>query len=288
MANLDMMVTSPNRHRGASVHRSRLFRKSLAAALSLSLIVLAVGVTAVLAQDDEAEKTVGDLWIDLLIGPPLIQPFNEVARADDIAHVDRPEQLGQLADVTPAQKMLIFKSAAEAEERLPDLAGQIAILGYNLEHGPGTPPEEQADPLGAIQQMRGLADQYGLKLALGPDHDFALAHGPALAPYVDIFVLQVQRRQTEPPVVIDFVSTLVPQLRAANDQLQISVQVRTEGDVGALIGLLETLLPYIDGVSILTSPQTVDVAEELLQRLRGQIDTPTRSLYLPLIIGDRG
>lgn len=286
MANFEPVTTAPDHHRRVCVQRPLIFKKPFGTALGFSLLILAVGAAAVFGQDVPAGESVGDLWIDLLIGPPLVEPFKEVAREDDIAHVDRPEQLGQLADVAPAQKMLIFKSTAEAEQSLPDLAGEITILGYNLEYGPGTPPEEQADPLGAIQQMRGLAVRYGLKLALGPDHDFALSHGPAMAPYVDYFVLQVQRRQTEPPIVVDFVSTLVPQLRAANDQLQISVQVRTEGDMEALVGLLQTLLPYIDGVSILTSPETVDTAEDLLQRLRGQVDRPARSLYLPMITGD--
>jgi hypothetical protein len=53
-----------------------------------------------------------------------------------------------------------------------------------------------------------------LKLALGPDHRFALSDGVALAPYVDLFVLQVQRVQTQPATVLDFVLPLVPQLEA--------------------------------------------------------------------------
>ena len=245
---------------------------------TVSILVLAFGGGTSYALGNTAEESVGDLWIDILIGPPLVQPFNEIARKADIAHVDRPEQLSQLDNITPAQKMLIFRSAAEAEERLPELANQIDVLGYNLEHGPGTPAAEQADPITAIQKMRVLADEYGLALALGPDHDFALSHGVAMALYVDYFVLQIQRRQTEPPVVNDFVSTLVPDLRAANDELQISVQVRTEGDMGDIVKLLEDLLPYIDGVSILTSPDTVNVAADLLDRLRRHLH------FVPLIM----
>ena len=134
------------------------------------------------------------------------------------------------------------------------------MIGYNLEHGPGTPAAEQADPLSSIQAMRELADSYGLQLAFGPDHDFALSHGVQLAPFVDMFVLQIQRQQTNPAVVADFVTPLVPQLRAANPALEISVQVRTEGDVPGIVALLDSLRAEIDGVSILTSPDTVDVA----------------------------
>lgn len=131
--------------------------------------------------------------------------------------------------------------------------------------------------MGSISRMRELADAYEMALALGPDHAFALSHGVAMALYVDIFVLQIQRQQSNPPVVLDFVSELAPQLRAANEDLQISVQVRTEGDMAAVVDLLDSLLPFIDGVSILTSPETVDVAEELVWRLRGT------AVYLPMI-----
>lgn len=101
-----------------------------------------------------------------------------------------------------------------------------------------------------------------------------------MAPYVDIFVLQIQQQQTNPPVVIDFIVPLVPQLREANATLQVSAQVRTEGDMGAIVQLLDGLEGYLDGVSILTSPQTVDVAEELVWMLRGTV------VYLPQIVGD--
>ncbi len=112
--------------------------------------------------------------------------------------------------------MLIFRSVADTEEELPKVAERLDLVGYNLEHSPATPAHEQNDPVGSIRRMRELADAHEIALALGPDHDFALSHGAAMAPYVDFFVLQIQRQQTNPPVVLDFVSSLVPQLRAAN------------------------------------------------------------------------
>jgi len=213
-----------------------------------------------------------------------------VARGDDIARVDHYSQVEQLSGINTGLKLLVFKSVVEAEQQLPGLAGKIDIAGYNLEHGPGTPADEKADPVGSIQRMRALADTHGLALALGPDHDFALSHGVAMAPYVDYFVLQIQRQQTNPPVVMDFIVPLVPQLRAANPDLQISAQVRTEGDVQALVDLLDSLTPYLDGVSILTSPNTVDIAKELVYGLRPDLPDPPNlpyHLYLPKIVGDR-
>ena len=249
----------------------------------LSLIILCVVLlaffTAAEAEETQEIEMTADLWMDMLIGPPLVPVFNREARDDDIARVDHPSQVAQLEGVTNGRKLVVFKSLAEAQEYLPNLADKIDIAGYNLEHGPATPPEEQADPVGSIKKMRELADTYNLDLALGPDHSFALSHGVAMAPYVDYFILQIQRQQTNPPVVHEFVTTLVPQLRTVNPDLQISAQVRTEGDVQAIVALIDSLLPYLDGVSILTSPDTVEVAKELLFFLRAN-----RS-YLPKVGG---
>jgi hypothetical protein len=87
--------------------------------------------------------------------------------------------------VQVGRKLVIFKSAAEAEQYVPQIADQIDIIGYNLAHGPANPLDEQADPLAGVKRMNELARQYDLKLALGPDHRFALSDGVALAPYVE-------------------------------------------------------------------------------------------------------
>lgn len=213
-------------------------------------------------------QSLEDLWIDLRIGPPLISLFNQAAQGNDIARVDHYSQLGQLAQIENGRKLVIFKSIEEAEEVLPDIAADFDIIGYNLEQGQVTPAQELNDPVTSVMAMRELADQYGLELAFGPDHNLALSHGVQIAPYVDIFVLQIQRQQTNRAVVKDFVEPIIPELRAANPDLQVSVQVRTEGSVPEILDLLEELEPQLDGISILTSPDTVDVAEELVYSLR--------------------
>lgn len=220
---------------------------------------------------------VGDLWLDVSIGAPLVSWFNGAARPSDIARVENPSQLDLFDLVTVGRKLVVFKSAAEAERVLPHIANQIDVIGYNLEHGPTNPADEQANPVESAKLMRSLADEYNLTLAFGPDHEFALSDGVAIAPYVDIFVLQVQRVQTEPQTVYDFVNPLIPQLRAANPDLQISIQVRTEGDVTAIADLVDSLKNDLDGVSILTSPDTVPVAEALVDALRPDPNTTNPS-----------
>lgn len=219
--------------------------------------VRAQGVTAV-----------ADLWLDISLGPPLVRWFNEVADADDIARVENFSDVDLLEQITVGRKLVVFRSVSEAESMIPSIADQIDIVGYNLEQNSASPLDEQADPVVSARRMRALADAYGLALAFGPDHFFALNRGVEIAPFVDIFVLQVQRVQTEPDTVHDFVLPLVPQLLEANPDLEISVQVRTEGDVVEIVDLVDSIKGSLDGVSILTSPDTVSVAQALVEELQ--------------------
>ena len=243
-----------------------------------------------LAQAAPSQQTdsVHDLWLDISLGPPLVDWFNDVARPDDIARVENVRQMDLLDEIRVGRKLVVFRSVAEAERFLPQIADQIDIVGFNLEKGPGYSSQERADPLGSVTRMHDLVRQYDLLLAFGPDHDLALSDGAAMAPYVDILVLQVQRVQTEPHTVFDFVLPLTQQLRQANPDIEISVQVRTEGDVVAVVDLIDAMSEQLDGVSILTSPETVDTAEAMVAELQTREDavsgpsaivaTPTREI----------
>lgn len=236
--------------------------------LTILLIIGSLYVVPTYAAQGQQLNSVGDLWLDVSLGPPLVDWFNRVARADDIARVDQFRQTKLLDEITAGRKLVVFKSVDEAERFVPRIADRIDVIGYNLEQGPGYLILEQADPLGSVKRMHDLARQHGLELAFGPDHSLALSNGVAVAPYVDIFVLQIQRVQTEPATARDFVLSLAPELRRANPDLDISVQVRTEGNVVAIVDLIDSLKDDLDGVSILTSPETVDIAEELVTELR--------------------
>jgi hypothetical protein len=255
--------------------------------LFLIACLLVSGVTPTsLAQaaPPQQSDSVRDLWLDISLGPPLVDWFNDVARPDDIARVENVRQMDLLDEISIGRKLVVFKSVAEAERVLPRIADQIDIIGFNVENGPGYPSQERADPQGSVKRMHDLARQYDLLLAFGPDHDLALSDGVAVAPYVDILVLQVQRVQTEPHTVFDFVLPLTQQLREANPDIEISVQIRTEGDVVEVVDLIDAMSKQLDGVSILTSPETVDTAEALvveLQTREDAISSPAAMLATP-------
>jgi hypothetical protein len=255
-----------SRSGGLTVWKIRLF-------LIACLLVTGV-IPASLAQaaPPPQSESVRDLWLDISLGPPLVDWFNRVARPDDIARVENFRQMDILDDVTAGRKLVVFKSIDEAERVVPKIADEIDIIGYNLENGQGYSSEERADALTSVKHMHDLARQYDLLLAFGPDHNLALSEGVAVAPYVDLFILQVQRVQTEPATVYEFVLPLIPQLREANPDLEVSVQVRTEGDIVEVVDLIDAMNDQLDGVSILTSPETVGTAEALVTELQTRKD----------------
>lgn len=129
-------------------------------------------------------------------------------------------------------------------------------------------PSMNKNPVASIRRLREVADRYDLKVALGPDHRFALSDGAAMAPYADYFILQIQKVQTEPETVYDFALPVIEDIRKANPGIEISVQIRTEGDIAELLSMLAQLQEEIDGISILTSVETIDIAEDLIGELR--------------------
>lgn len=241
------------------------------------LLTACAPVISAEALADPIDPRLAGLWIDMSVAPKVMDAFNRVATERDIARADHVSLVDMLDQVKSARRLVIFKNVADAEMLTPRLLEKMDIIGYNLEHGPSNRMDEQQDPVGSVRRARALADQYGMQLAFGPDHNFALEYGPQIAPYVDIFVLQVQRVQTEPETVREFVVPLVAQLRQANPQLEISVQLRTEGDTKALADLLLSLDGVVDGVSILTNDDTATVADQLLAELR----TPVVELPTP-------
>lgn len=249
--------------------------KRTIALIAFLLVLGTLPAASTYATPSTQVESVRDMWIDLSMGAPLIEWFNRTARSDDVARVENIAQIGLLDRVTVGRKLVIFKSVDEAERFVPEIADQIDIIGYNLERGPANPLEDQNNPVESVQRMRDLADRHGLLLAVGPDRDFALSDGPAMARYADMFVLQVQRVQTEPVQVRNFVEPMAAELREVNPDLEISVQVRTEGDVVVLVDLVASLQEQLDGVSILTSPETVAIAEDLVKELRTR--TPASS-----------
>lgn len=184
--------------------------------------------------------------------------FQQHAGANDIARVDHPNDIGLIANITVGHKMVIFKSASQIEQFLATSANTLDIVGWNLEPGQTHDASELANPVEAAKRVRAIAQRYGKAVAIGLTHDLTIQYGAAMAPYADIWVLQIQRSQNDPQMAGEFVGQMVPALRKANPNIAVFVQIRTDSQPSALVQLVNGLGDV--NVSILTQKQDVQDA----------------------------
>ena len=111
---------------------------------------------------------------------------------------------------------------------------------------------------GGRQGIKAIAEQYGKAVAVGVTHDLTLQYGAAMAPYADIWVLQIQRAQNDPAMAGEFVNQMVPALQRANPAIQVFVQIRTDSQPAAPAKLVNGLSNV--HVSILTQRSDVQDA----------------------------
>ena len=198
----------------------------------------------------------------------MAQWFQAHASAQDIARVDHPNDIGLISGLTIGRKMVIFKSVAQISQFLASNANALDIVGYNLEPGQTHDANELANPVAAAQNVQAIARQYGKLVAVGLTHDLTLKYGAAMAPFADIWVLQIQKAQNDPAMAGEFVSQMVPALTKANPAIKVFVQIRTDSQPAALAKLVNGLGPV--NVSILTQRSDVQDAINVASQIFGQ------------------
>jgi len=192
-----------------------------------------------------------------ITAPEMAQYFQANAGASDIARVDHPNDIGLISGITVGRKMAIFKSAAQIQQFLASNPDSLDIVGYNLEAGQTHDAAELANPVAAAKNVRAIANQHGKQVAIGLTRDLTLRYGAAMAPYADIWVLQIQKAQNDPALAAGFVNQMVPALKAANQAIEIFVQIRTDSSPAALASLVNGL----SGVHVSILTQRSDVRE---------------------------
>jgi len=199
-------------------------------------------------------------WREMgITSPEMAAWFQKNAGPQDIARVDHPNDIGLIAGITVGRKMIIFKTVSQIKSFLASNPNGLDIIGYNLEAGQTNDPNELADPVGAAKAVRAVAQQYGKLVAIGLTKSLTNQYGPDMAPYAHIWILQVQKAQNNPSEVVAWVKPMSAKLKAANPNLEIGVQIRTDSESQVLGGLVAQM-PWLEGVSILTQRSDVQPA----------------------------
>jgi hypothetical protein len=105
-------------------------------------------------------------------------------------------------------------------------------------------------------------------LALRTNHRLAADYGVELAASVDLFMLEGQRLQGDADTLRTLMLPVIRALRQSNPNLEIGVQLRSEGSGDHLTALTDSLWADLDGVLISYSPTTMNLAQEFASQLR--------------------
>jgi hypothetical protein len=123
------------------------------------------------------------------------------------------------------------QKAEEAERR----GVGYEALSYGLETSRTTPEEEWQDLIGSTEEARAIADEFGKLLVMGPGFRLMSQNWhqyPAMAALADIWVLQTQRLQVNPPgsEYRQEVQRIVNQIRTGNPDISIWAQITLPPD----------------------------------------------------------
>jgi hypothetical protein len=191
------------------------------------------------------------------------------------------------------KRLLVVPSIMELRRRLKVLEGtRIDYINYNPEIYPthSTPEEELVDILGAVKEVKRIADSIGAKLSLTPDKFILFNHGEELAPLVDVFGIQLQRYQRRGDL-LKMADSLSRFVREANPEVDVVLQISLappswkrghllrdeEGkklllplDFDEVMTQIEKISSYADGIAFLYTRETRQMMKEVVRRLRGR------------------
>jgi len=141
-------------------------------------------------------------------------------------------QLGESIRVLGAPSLDTLQRKAEnAEQR----AIPYEALAYGLEASRSTPEEEWQDLVGSTQKARAIADEHNKLLLMAPGFHLMSENWdayPAMAALADIWILQTQRLQVNPPgpAYRQEVERVVSQIRSGNPDIVIWAQITLPPD----------------------------------------------------------
>jgi hypothetical protein len=154
----------------------------------------------------------------------------------------------------PSLEALEMKAKRAEENQTP-----YEALSYGLETSQSTPEEEWQDLVGSTRAAKTIAENFGKQLVMGPGFRLMSENEdqyPVLAEMADIWVLQTQRLQVNPPGE-EFrteVERIVNLIRSGNPEIPIWAQITfppdREPDAIEWLAYQESIVDLVDGTYI--------------------------------------
>lgn len=159
------------------------------------------------------------------------QPGLVMAATMDLAQTYFPQLKGWIR--------VLGAPSLDTLQKKVEWASQVGLeyegLAYGLETGQATPQAEWQDLIGSTQKARALADKYGKLLVMGPGYQLMSQNEdkyPGMAALADIWVLQTQRLQINPPGTVyqQGVERVVKLIRSDNPDVAVWAQITLPPD----------------------------------------------------------
>lgn len=158
------------------------------------------------------------------------------------------------------------KAIVENAQRVKRLG--FDFIEFNLERGL-SPESDSNNVVSAMKTAADAAHANGLKFRAIPSRGFTTDYGSQIAPLVDYYHIQAQTLQDDGvKAYSDFVHTQVAELKSANPNLIISVQVSIRQGNAPDLSLLETMQQCVDSVMDVVDGVTVWFGRDSLDTLK--------------------
>jgi hypothetical protein len=186
----------------------------------------------------------------------LVEMYSPYLNDGDIAlshpHKENLENTLQL----PGSHGVQYFSLSEIRLNVDSLKAQgVDIVSYDLEKQNAS-YQELKDPVSSVRAASEVVHENNMKFMISPSMKITADFGTQFAPFVDIYNIQAQSLQSRPNEYNDFVEQTVRELRSANPEISISVQVSTAR--GSLEGMKKSIALVIDTVDGTSSWYTND------------------------------
>jgi hypothetical protein len=215
------------------------------------------------------QSTSGPKLMIPVISPSVASYANQVARSDDLVAVPSSRtDIG--SSISHGRRVVVFASWADAESALPSLSDPQTIIAYDPEHWAQTPTNEQQNLVATVARASKDTHAAGHLLMVAPDRQFDDQYASQLAPYVDYYIVQSQRLESNPSTFQSWTKGMISQIRGANASAKIYVQVSPgQGTPDQMFTAIQPLLSSIDGIAVYIPPQMVTDAQTFVQKIRG-------------------
>jgi hypothetical protein len=186
----------------------------------------------------------------------LIDLYGSYLNDDDIALSHPNEENLQNTMQLPGKHGVQYFLLSEIMLNVTSLKAQgVDIVSYDLEKENAS-YNELKDPVASVKAASEVVHKNNMKFMISPSIKLTADFGTQFAPFVDIYNIQAQSLQSRPNEYNNFVEQTVRELRSANPEISISVQVSTAR--GSLEGMKKSIMSVIDIVDGTSSWYTDD------------------------------